>query len=357
MEIKNKEHLQKTIQFFSRNIDFFRKAFSLYFSFTPELIKKYEAIITWKYISKNKNFNWTKALIEKYIDKIDFGRLSANESAEWTFPLLEKYEKRFHELGNNNAPSTEHTIIFNGETPWNYEGKEEFPFEFDRKRPPFNKENSSIENMDLPLTSFSRNKNLPWSVELLERFAYSLNWDALSSNEGLPWSTELIEKYFDRWDWSGLASNENLSWSTDLIEKYKDEWDWGSLSQNGSLPWSVDLIEKFFSRWDWDQITYNQKLFTLKDLVERYGIEDGFKNTPVGKYNNYTMKQLEAEKDELNWGEVCMNAALEWTPRMTETFEKYLVFGSERTVSSGIWKNDYGLSSNYGSTVNSVKIG
>lgn len=82
----------------------------------------------------------------------------------------------------------------------------------------------------------------------------------LTDNPNIPWSLELIEKYKDECAWEsyefagnlGLSSNHFLPWSEELLDKYIDRWFWGELSSNPSLPWSFGLIRKYADRWTWD---------------------------------------------------------------------------------------------------------
>jgi hypothetical protein len=118
----------------------------------------------------------------------------------------------------------------------------------------------------------SGNKALPWSPDLIERFADRWEWWWLSQNTALPWSSDLIERFADRWEWSALSWNKALPWSPDLIERFANRWEWGvgwdnqGLSQNTALPWSPDLIERFADRWEWGVGGDNQGLSGNKAL-------------------------------------------------------------------------------------------
>jgi hypothetical protein len=111
--------------------------------------------------------------------------------------------------------------------------------------------------------TLSRNRFLPWSVELIEEFASCWNWCALSGNRGLPWSEALIDRFSGRWDWNELSLNVALPWSEALISRFADRWDWScgspvsvqgslfddaGLSWNPSIPWTRDLLTRY-SDW------------------------------------------------------------------------------------------------------------
>ncbi|WP_200375660.1 hypothetical protein [Thiocystis violacea] len=124
----------------------------------------------------------------------------------------------------------------------------------------------------------SCNKALPWSLDLIERFAdrWQWGWPGLSDNPALPWSLDLIERFADRWEWGvlGLSTNPALPWSLDLIERFADRWEWGEygLSHNPALPWSLDLIERFEDRWDFEGLLFLDlpiwRLLRRQDIIE-----------------------------------------------------------------------------------------
>jgi len=50
---------------------------------------------------------------------------------------------------------------------------------------------------------------LPWSLELIERFADRLDFQWLSSNAGVPWSIEFIERFEEQWDLGRISMKPN----------------------------------------------------------------------------------------------------------------------------------------------------
>lgn len=68
------------------------------------------------------------------------------------------------------------------------------------------------------------------AIEVVERVAVDggqvtvVGGYCLSTNEGLPWSLELIERFARRWDWEKLAKNESLPGSLELIERFAERW-------------------------------------------------------------------------------------------------------------------------------------
>ena len=114
------------------------------------------------------------------------------------------------------------------------------------------------------------NKNIPWSLELIEKFKDEWIWSRLSTNDNIPCSIELLDKYEHKWDWLELSKNRNLPWSSELIEKFKNRWDWISLSENENLPWNIELIEKFENYWIFYRLSVNEKIPWSMELIVKY---------------------------------------------------------------------------------------
>ena len=72
----------------------------------------------------------------------------------------------------------------------------------------------------------------------------------MSRNKKLPWSFNLIEKYKDRWEWFYLSGNEKLQWNESWIEKFKEKLNWNELGRNANIFWSVELIETYMDKWN-----------------------------------------------------------------------------------------------------------
>ena len=104
---------------------------------------------------------------------------------------------------------------------------------------------------------------------LIAQFEDKWNWVTLSRNKALPWSLELFERFEDKWYWNGLSGNEALPWSLAFIEKYEDTWNWDWLSQNEALPWSLEFIERFEDKWDWFRLNQN-----AIDCLPKLSLED-----------------------------------------------------------------------------------
>ncbi|SVB55104.1 uncharacterized protein METZ01_LOCUS207958 [marine metagenome] len=84
-------------------------------------------------------------------------------------------------------------------------------------------------------------------MNFIDQHANKLHWFYLSKNKSLPWSEALIERYKDKWRWGeyGLSFNKSLPWSEALIERYADKWDWLYLTS---------ATRKVFNSWTKQEI-------------------------------------------------------------------------------------------------------
>ena len=94
----------------------------------------------------------------------------------------------------------------------------------------------------------------PCSAVLIQRYAERLLWSwdwgfpGLSQNDSLPWSEELIERYAERWDWEGegLSGNEGLPWNESFLRRYAQRWEWPCVAWAG--------LPKLLGQWAEPQI-------------------------------------------------------------------------------------------------------
>jgi hypothetical protein len=180
----------------------------------------------------------------------------------------------------------------------------------------------------------SPNESLPWSEALIERYKYLWGWDNLSWNCALPWSEALIERYKDKWDYlEGLSKNKSLPWSEELLERYKDKWDWIYLSGYESLPLSEALIERFADKWYWPNLLANSSLPWSKSLIERFEDKWGWDHMAWDHMAHclsstsslpWSEALIERYADELNWISLGNNKAViklfnSWTKQEIST--------------------------------------
>ncbi len=225
-----------------------------------ELIKKYEDKWDWEDLSYNKTLPWSTKLIERFEDKWSWEALSSNKALPLSVGLLESYEDKWHwrDLSWNDSLPWNIEVIekYRDKLYWgaiNLASKNEIPAWFIELIEGNNYGNRYTKNW-IWLNFVNPNGNINYSNDWI--------WRNLSENKNLPWSIELINKYEDKWSWKALSSNEALPWSIELIKKYEDKWDWEDLRLNKALPWSTKLIERFENKWNWN---YN----LVRDLYQK----------------------------------------------------------------------------------------
>lgn len=233
-----------------------------------ELLKNYADELDWDLLSwitsvvKSNALPWPIDLLEDYesCNQLETNLLlgiSLSESASWSVELIERIDNHFDEERHNSD--------------WDWEDSYQAQL--------FRYHHEEV------WARLSRNKSLPWSQELTERFTDLWNlWEQESVTA--VWSIENLEcieedwewddKYSqyqkqmwnlgcsaeekDRWIWDCLSWKESLPWSIELLEHFEERWDWHRLSWNKSLPWSVELIERFKESWDWEALSQNTSL-------------------------------------------------------------------------------------------------
>ncbi|MDP3314074.1 MAG: AAA family ATPase [Lutibacter sp.] len=216
---------------------------------------------------------------------------------------------------------------------------------------------------------FTKNKNIPWSLDVIEIYGKYIGWEFLSNNKNLPWSEDLIDKYEDKWDWRCLSSNSHLPWSKFFFDKYLNKWVWESLSTNSNLPWSEDLIDKYNDKWVWDVLSYNRSLPWSESFIEKFSdkwdwyflnkfiitsyskdfkernkhkwswngsIVSPCSETLIKKYVNrdlwyflssnenlpWSLDFIEAFKKNWNWAQLSKNKSLPWSEELIERYLK-----------------------------------
>lgn len=162
----------------------------------------------------------------EFKENLNWQLLSANENLEW-------------DLGNENP--------FEKDLNWDEINLYDYLFGLVTQKEVYYLFDFSFIKWDWK--ELSKNKSLPWSIELIENYKAKWDWGELSRNESLPWSINLIEKFTYQWDWKILSEKENLPWSIDFFEKYIDKLDFQYLSRNESLPWSEEFFEEHFDKW------------------------------------------------------------------------------------------------------------
>lgn len=76
-----------------------------------------------------------------------------------------------------------------------------------------------------------------------------------------PLKTEFLEIHIDKWNWTRLSRNKNLPWSINLFEKHIKNWKLVSLMySNDKLLTTEGFIDKYADKINWN-------LFTLQLIL------------------------------------------------------------------------------------------
>jgi len=237
------------------------------YPFTVEQLRKYQDILDWHDLSLNERILWNADIIEEFVDELlpmseESERLdyplswfSTNDSVPWTIELLERYEHRldWDAIGGNNVLTAEqrkhfyHRILLCEyyDPSWaEMEGTDnrskQYPHEVERM----------IAHLEWELADMDKYPEL--CIQDPDDIVDGLvDWDRLSRNEVLPWSVELIDRFADKWNWFNLSVNKHLGWTEEFIDRYADRWYWSRISSNDGLPWSHALIRKYEHLLDW----------------------------------------------------------------------------------------------------------
>lgn len=265
--------------------------------FTDELIEKYKDYWDWNNLSMNDYIPWSEELLERYKDSWNWGYLSWNKSIPFTTALLEKYKNRW-DFGsmcmNEKLVTDEWLPVLESYEKLNYDFisyyKKDITLEF-----------LSANEDKLNWYELSANESLPWSSDLLQRFAHRWHYLEMSANDKVPWTEKLIEAHKEEWNWDGekpanlaavfpFSTNAGLPWSFDLVERYKDRWYWGKMEYlpeenytiacDGitgikSLEWTLEKMEKYVDRFDMEYILNNPNFY--KAIENEVGRENIFK--------------------------------------------------------------------------------
>ncbi|GBE16756.1 hypothetical protein BMS3Abin15_00579 [bacterium BMS3Abin15] len=122
----------------------------------------------------------------------------------------------------------------------------------------------------------SANKDIPWNMNLLEKFADKLDWKALCENDGIDWDEEMLERFKRRIDWDVLSEYifyQRTYWSPlrdlSLLKKFENYWNWQNISRSIKFL-SAEIIEQFAKRWDWKELIDNRNFNWTFEMFERF---------------------------------------------------------------------------------------
>jgi hypothetical protein len=148
----------------------------------------------------------------------------------------------------------------------------------------------------------------PLTDEMLKKYRNELDWDEVSDNRNIGWTIEMIDRWENYLNWKIFSQTSNEALLTpEILEKFKDQWDWGELSGNQCLKLTFDLIDKYIDRWDWDRLINRwndeeSKIYSW-EFLQRYE-----QHIPVEEYessclfNTLVLEESASIKKELVMG-------------------------------------------------------
>ena len=281
---------ERYIEFFATHPEAswaFVDAVSLCYPCSEALIERHTKLWNWKWLSRNEALPWSEALIQRHAALWDWAWLSGNEALPWSEALLDCYAERWNwgQLNPTKAvPCSEH-FIERYLSHWGLDG----------------------------WRNLSHNEVLPWSAELIDRYADVWHWDSLALNHSLPWTEDFIDRYADRWNWKSLSSSSCFEKTEALLGRYVDRWHWNWLSVNPMVPWSVSLIERYIDRWNWRALSVNSLLPWSQALIDRFLNYWYWSSLSRNEGLPWSEALLDRYADRWNWKELSGNEALPWT--------------------------------------------
>lgn len=263
---------------------------------TERLIINYcSKMSSWDKMCLNQiNIRINQNLIDQIHEKLDFKSLSSNLKVEWTFELINKYiQKWYWDMLTKNASVpfnciskfTEYYLTKNEvlHTPDSMpvgfylspKSRNRITYvEFRENISSFyvitNKQIEENESI-LDFNYLSKNENIKFTSELIQKYKYKWNWTKLSGNMSI--SSEILLEFIDHLELDIFCSRHYIS--NELILKYGDKLSFLQLSENSNLKLSSEVISEFKEKWNWVKLFLNPSINWPEQPL--YIIEDGFK--------------------------------------------------------------------------------
>lgn len=239
------------------------------------------------------NIRINQHLIDQIHEKLDFISLSSNLNVEWTFELINKYiQKWYWDMLTKNASVPFECISRFTE---NYLTKNEVLYTPDSMPISFYL-TPKLRNR-ITYVEFIKNISSFYVIsnKEIEENESILDFNYLSKNENIEFTSELIQKYENRWDWAALSGNMSISSeillefidhlvldvfcsrhyiSNELILNYGHKLSFLQLSENSNLKLSSEVIYEFKEKWNWKKLFLNPSINWLEQ--PHYIIEEGF---------------------------------------------------------------------------------
>ena len=216
-------------------------------AWTADRIERFADQLSWRALSTRKDIAWSEPLLEQHEDRWDWDMLSSNTALPWSEALLDRHRDRWawSRLSHNPALPWSESLLRRYRR-WDWE-------------------------------ALSGNDGLPWSEAFFRRHLRKWDWCELCKASRFPWTESFLEEHRERLAcWGHLSENPGLPWSAELIQRYAERWNWEMLSRNTGLPWSRELVLRFEDQWTWRQLVFNRALpWGDPDVLERFARHAG----------------------------------------------------------------------------------
>jgi hypothetical protein len=196
-----------------------------------------------------------------------------------------------------------------------------------------------------------RERNIPWTDDLICQNADLWDWNYLHKNPSVNWNFNLIEKNKDKVNWSFISSYEFLDWTIERLIKYKDylifsvnklnrtkpginkngvrysifedrdhytgkhyySYLKGSISLSENILWTKELIESVKDYWDWEELCSNTSIEWNEELIDYFINEVNFDTISSNPSIKWTEKLIEKYETKINWENISGNPNLPWS--------------------------------------------
>ncbi|MFL5766104.1 MAG: hypothetical protein ACJ77K_19320 [Bacteroidia bacterium] len=288
----------KKAEFLLLNPRYTQTSMAYFLPLSAKELRRYKTVLNWDAVSVNQAIPWSAEVLEEFQDVLSFDKgdefalINTNEKLPWSIEFIENFRNSWDwEILSQNRAVIENSDIrryfllqlepYLSENP-EVEDDEIFD-ELERNLHTTNKfieyqistEKEIEQNTNLKFSLLSSNEYLPWSGELISKYAEKWDWDMLSLNPSLPWTIDLIEQFESKWCWGGeicdingftkyecgLSGNPGLPWSYNLIERFKNKFDGFTLSFNSEIKWDIEMLTEFKYLLDLQQLGYNKHLW------------------------------------------------------------------------------------------------
>lgn len=251
------------------------------FPWSLNLIEKYENKWDWRLLSSNPHLPWSEELIDKYLSKWDWEKLLQNAGISWSKNLIDKY----------------YDIV-------------EKPYEWTRENWEISayRDTTPRKFLSSDWYSICYSNKIDWTESFMEEFQEILNFkNVLSARNDLPWTIDLLEKFEEKWDWNLLSENENLFWSEEMISRFEHKWNWNSISKNTGIYWNIDLLKKYDTKWNWKNLSANTSMCFNEEVIDYYFEFIEFDLLSSNKGIQWTEKLIDKYQNKLNLKSMRLN--------------------------------------------------